>query len=51
MVANLETISALDDLLDGLTASQLRNLLDWLWVNRYSVTRANIKHWCKIQPV
>ena len=38
-------MDALNDLLDDLTDRQLRDLLWWLWVNRYTVTRTNIDGW------
>ena len=38
-------MDALNDLLDDLTDRQLRDLLWWLWVNRYTVTRTNITGW------
>lgn len=37
--------SQLNDLLDDLDPRQLRDLLDWLWVQGYTVTRGSIKQW------
>lgn len=37
----------LNDLLDDLDSRQLTSLLNWLWINQYPTTRANINSWRK----
>ena len=37
----------LNDLTDDMDAQQLTLMLNWLWVNKFKVSRANIKSWRK----
>ncbi len=39
----------LNDLLDDLNSYQMTMLLNWLWMNNYKTTRANIRAWRKTQ--
>ena len=33
----------LNDLTDDMTAQQLTQMINWMWVNKFKVSRANIK--------
>jgi hypothetical protein len=37
----------LNDLTDDMNAQQLTLMINWMWVNRFKVSRANIKAWRK----
>lgn len=40
-----QPLFVLNDLLDDLDAQQLTQLINWLWVNQFQATRANIRGW------
>ena len=42
-----QPLFALNDLLDDMDAQQLTLLINWLWVNQFKASRANIKAWRK----
>jgi hypothetical protein len=42
-----QSLFALNDLLDDLDAQQMTQLINWLWVNQYTASRANIQAWRK----
>ncbi len=41
----MDYINVFDDLLDDLTLTHYHDLITYLWVNKYPITRANIKEW------